>query len=251
MKKIPSSDPLSNPYFSSEDREWVAVVNKRYELEDLWLNAVRAGDPEKAREYLLPYLIVRGDFSYLQIEPMENARRACRTINVSCRIVSREGGLPPLYLHNLCEKFGTIITCTEDMQELKKDLPLRIVEEYARAVKCFSTHGYGRLVNGAVQYLCTHIIEEISISHIAEELFVSEAHLSRMFRKETGKSITQYLNEMRIEMAKNLLKQGGRNITQVATMVGYRDSCYFSRVFHAVTGTSPKKYAQSSWRAHE
>lgn len=92
MKQIPSSDPLSNPYFSSEDREWVAVVNKRYELEDLWLNAVRTGDPEGARKHLLPYLIVRGDFSYLQIEPMENARRACRTINVSCRIAAREAG---------------------------------------------------------------------------------------------------------------------------------------------------------------
>lgn len=112
-------------------------------------------------------------------------------------------------------------------------MPLRIVEEYARAVKCFSTHGYGRLVNGAVQYLCTHIAEEISVSRMADELFVSEAHLSRMFRRETGKRIAQYLNEMRIEMAKNLLKQGGRNITQVATMVGYRDSCYFSRVFRA------------------
>lgn len=251
MKQIPSSDPLSNPYFSSEDREWVAVVNKRYELEDLWLNSVRTGDPEGARKHLLPYLIVRGDFSYLQIEPMENARRACRTINVSCRIAAREGGLPPLYLHNLCEKFGTIITCTEDLQELKKGLPLRIVEEYARAVKCFSTHGYGRLVNGAVQYLCTHIAEEISISRMANELFVSEAHLSRMFRRETGKRIAQYLNEMRIEMAKNLLKQGGRNITQVATMVGYRDSCYFSRVFRTTVGISPKQYAQTNWKVHK
>lgn len=248
MKEVPGINPLSNPYFSSEDREWVAIVNKRYELEDLWLNAVRAGDPEKAKEHLLSFLVVRGDFSYLPIEPKENARRACRTINVSCRIVSRESGLPPVYLHNLCETFGTIISYTEDMQELKTGLPLRIVEEYARAVKCLSTHGYGRLVNGAVQYLCTHIIEEISISRMAEELFVSEAHLSRMFRKETGKSITQYLNDMRIEMAKNLLKQGGRNITQVATMVGYRDSCYFSRLFHASTGMSPKKYAQGSWK---
>jgi YesN/AraC family two-component response regulator len=53
-----------------------------------------------------------------------------------------------------------------------------------------------------------------------------------------------YLNRLRVQKSKELLKQTQWSVTQIATMVGYNDSAYFSRVFHKITGQSPVDFRQ-------
>ena len=249
MERPLDSSPLSNPFFSAEDRNWVKTVERRYEIEDRLLDAIRRGDTETARWLQRERLDGIGNFDYLGGDPLEMAQRWCRIMNVSGRIAARRGGLPALYLHNISEKFGLIITRTRDMRALKEELPMRIVTEYAEAVAHLSTHGYGKVVNAAVRYISYHITETISLQAMAEELFVSEGYLARRFHRETGCTISDYTNRMRVDMAKLLLEQGDLDITEIALRVGFRDGSYFSKVFRRFTGQTPRGY-QTCARPH-
>lgn len=243
MKTVNDSNPLTNPFHSIDDKDWVTKVEMRYEREDMIREYVRRGDTKNALEYWFSSISPSSEFSYLMPEnPLELARRSCRIHNVTLRVAARLGGLQPLYLHNISEKFGLIISNIHDIHYLDYEMIPLMIREYSDAVANFSTSSYGKLINHAVHYITLHIIEKIDLNEMAASLYVSRDHLSRYFKKETGKTIPEYINHQRIEMAKVLLLDGRADITDIAIRLGYHDSSYFSKVFKQITGAAPKQY---------
>lgn len=87
-------------------------------------------------------------------------------------------------------------------------------------------------------------------SHLGLELFagmfkMSPEYLSTLFAKETGKTFSNYLKEIRMEKAKNLLQETDLKIYEIACRTGYPDQKYFSKVFKEYTGVSAKQYVTS------
>lgn len=82
----------------------------------------------------------------------------------------------------------------------------------------------------------------LSIEQIAQHVFVSPNWLSAKFKSEIGCTINEYITQYRIDKAKNLLIQGKYKIYEVADMVGYGSSRYFSRVFSRLTNQTPQNY---------
>ena len=102
-----------------------------------------------------------------------------------------------------------------------------------------------KLVLLVTDYLRTHFHENLSLNSVADEFHMSSFHLSKMFRKSMKKNFIEYLTELRVKQAKTLLMDGTRTITEVAFMVGYQDSGYFSKVFRKATGLSPREFSES------
>ncbi len=96
----------------------------------------------------------------------------------------------------------------------------------------------------AMAYMHTHYMEAISRSDIAAYVGLSERHLARCFRKETGLTLIAYLNRYRVKQAKRLLEMGDMGVTDVAMAVGFSSGGYFSRVFRQEIGVSPLAYQQ-------
>lgn len=95
----------------------------------------------------------------------------------------------------------------------------------------------------AMAYIAQHYADDdISITTIADNLRLSEGHLSHMFKKETGSTVIAYLTQYRIRKAMELLRDCRKKIYEVAEQVGYRDVTYFSTTFKRVTGVSPSEY---------
>ena len=88
----------------------------------------------------------------------------------------------------------------------------------------------------------TLIRDPIRLEDVAESLKVSPFYLSRTFSSESDFSLIDYLTEARINEAKKLLSDGRYIVADVAMMVGYEDSNYFSKVFKRRTGQSPCKF---------
>ena len=110
-----------------------------------------------------------------------------------------------------------------------------------RSGKPSSEHG---VVGRLVQYLNEHLDEDISHNEIAAKYRIHPGYLSRLFKQEMGETLSEYLLRIRIERAASLLKDGRYKIGDIAGIVGYSASSYFSIMFKKFTGYSPREYTQ-------
>ena len=95
----------------------------------------------------------------------------------------------------------------------------------------------------AMDYIGVHYSDPgITISAIAQDLGLSEGHLSHTFKKETDYTLLNYLTRYRIQKAMELLRDCRVKVYEVAEQVGYRDITHFSATFKKVTGMSPSEY---------
>ena len=98
------------------------------------------------------------------------------------------------------------------------------------------------LIRQAMAYIHEHYHEPISRSDIAQHVNISNDYLTYCFRQELNTTPIRYIQRYRINLAKTLLKDTQKTITEIAMEVGFSDSGYFSRLFHRETGLSPDKY---------
>ncbi len=101
-----------------------------------------------------------------------------------------------------------------------------------------------KLLVNAEEYMRTHFSEELNIENVADYLSIDRRYLYKLFKKYSGISPKQYLNNIRISRATELLLNSELSITEIAQIVGYKDSLQFSTFFKKQTGMSPKKYRE-------
>ncbi|MGI6018672.1 MAG: response regulator transcription factor [Marvinbryantia sp.] len=87
-----------------------------------------------------------------------------------------------------------------------------------------------------------HLGENITRATLAQEVFLSEGYLSKIFLKETGISLPNYIAERRIEKAREYLENSTLPVSRIATEVGYNNFSYFSKTFRELTGCTPNEY---------
>lgn len=97
-------------------------------------------------------------------------------------------------------------------------------------------------ISKILNYISDHYKENITTAEIAKLSYLTESYLCRFFKKSIGKSITAYINELRIEKAAVLLLNTDESVTEIATHVGFSDLNYFSRIFKKMKGVSPKEF---------
>ena len=85
---------------------------------------------------------------------------------------------------------------------------------------------------------------EFSLARLANDAGMSMSHFSRMFRKATGRSRSQYFIHLRMETACQLLLESDASIVDIALGVGYGSPSHFAQVFRRYTGLSPRAYRQ-------
>ena len=156
---------------------------------------------------------------------------------------------------NLICKAGDIMAAGNDRREYyatKIDcMLLEMLIDYARSytsellfeTKASSTKA-SRKVFDLLNYFNSCYMEEISGDSIEELLSCNFDYLNRVFKQATGKTIFNYLNELRIIRAKQFLENGLYSISDVSEMTGFNDVYYFSKVFKKYAGTTPGKYSK-------
>lgn len=98
------------------------------------------------------------------------------------------------------------------------------------------------VVEKVENYIHDHYKENITREHIADALFMTPEYLAKLYKRKTGQTIKDCINQYRIEQAKKLLQSGEQNISDVAVSVGYENFSYFSTVFKKYQGISPGEY---------
>lgn len=145
----------------------------------------------------------------------------------------------------LMDKFGDVeeikmrIHSTEQMVQYMKEL-------FTAAMKLrdsLSQDKYSRLLEEAQKYVKqNYSSNEISLNMVASHVGISPSYFSTIFRQETGSTFTEYLTEIRMEKARELLRCTSKKTAEIAYDVGYKDAHYFSYIFKKTQGLTPKDY---------
>lgn len=102
------------------------------------------------------------------------------------------------------------------------------------------------VVAQALAYIREHLHEGVSLKDVAQALGYSPGHLSELVREATGRPVTPWLAELRMNRAKELLAETDLGVGQVAAAVGFPDASYFSRQFRKLNGRSPLAWREAS-----
>ena len=102
------------------------------------------------------------------------------------------------------------------------------------------------IVHNAINYIREHYAEKLTLSDVADHVYVSQWHLSKLISRYTEQSFSDLLNGVRIEKAKELLADPSLRIWEISEEVGFSDVTHFSRIFKKLAGMSANEY-----RSHE
>lgn len=98
------------------------------------------------------------------------------------------------------------------------------------------------IVKNALEYIRENSREKLRLADVADQVYVSQWHLSKLLNKHTGKTFSDLLNGARMDRSKELLKDPSLRICDVAELVGFQDLAHFSRVFKRMEGMSAGEY---------
>lgn len=99
-----------------------------------------------------------------------------------------------------------------------------------------------------LDYIYGHLHYRITIKELAEHLKLSESYLSRLFKKEMGVSVSDYIIDLKIEKARNLLQFSEYSITEIANYLSFASQSHFIQVFQKKVGMTPHKFRTSNFR---
>ena len=225
-------------------------IEKSMERDAMLIQAIQTGNKkllDKAKNYVdseitHPYYyanpIIHNDF-------LRTRKNGMIIRNTLCRIGAALGGVPAIYLHLVSEKYALQIEQAPTPEYLEYVVSPKMFDEFCDLVANFSTLHYSQLIKEVVAYIGNHISVEVNVTILSETFHVNASHLARKFKKETRYTISEYVNQQKVEAAKLLLQGKEMSVGEVAERLGYNSSSYFSKVFKKLTGTAPANYADS------
>ena len=144
-------------------------------------------------------------------------------------------------LKNLCNEF---IVKLERLNNLEDVLSLgkEAITAFALFMKKCHVKCENSIINNAIEFIENNLSEDLSLDLIASNVHVSKNYLSILFQEKTGKKLSQFINELRVEKAKELLNTSSFSLNHVSDLCGFKTQSYFSTIFKKVTNKSPLEY---------
>lgn len=237
--------PLCSTTIKQKDDLSATLIEKRYHIENQLMFAVESGDKEKLDILVNEHL---HSFASLSNRIPNNPLRTCKNVtfvvNTLLRKAAEKGGLSPVDIHSISENYAIQIEKASSLQQTF-DIMKEMYVNYCTAVKNLSLKGFSHLIRKAIVFIRTNLDQDLSLEAISNAIQLSSYELSRQFKKETGQTITEYINKQRINEAVYMLRNTTISITDIAQFIGFNDPNYFTTVFKKIEGISPSEYRKN------
>ena len=213
------------------------IVEERYKQENELLKAVSKGDFSSA---CIAYDRIKSNlFSYYNFREELNELKGISIVKVLLRKGAELGGVHPVHLENLSTKYSLLLSSS---YSLDKGIIIKMIKDFCTLVNEYSLNGYSTLIKNTLNYIQFNLNEDLNVSGIAKHFCITPNHLYRVFKKEVGVSVIEYINKKRIEESIKLIKATDLQIQIIAERVGINDISYFSKLFKKQVGKSPTQY---------
>ncbi len=223
-----------------------------YDTEQAVLGGIRQGDVEGVEKLFL------SDFGnsfkqagYFSDDYYKNFEYVSVTSIALYARAAIEGGvcvqtayaLQDYFLHKLSK-----VTYLQDYYDLNYEAPIT----FANIVRdSMHTSAGDNRMNQVREYIRRNVGRHLTEQSIAGEFNMSADHLSRLFHKELGVTMNQYIRQQRVYAAQDLLKYTGYALSDISAMLGFSSQSYFGRIFKCYTGVTPAKYRAENKKSFE
>lgn len=226
-----------------KDNEFsLETVEARYDAERQLLAAVQMGNLEKA--VACHQRFSRFRFSLRATDSLRSRKNLTLTLNTLLRKSIEGAHVHPYYIDRMSSDFSIKIEKALNESQLEA-LALQMIRKYCTLVKNYSTQNFSALVEKCVHQILFHYADPLSLEILAEANSVSTSYLSTLFHKETGKTITSFINETRINRSILLLNTTNLSIGEIAAQCGFSDANYYTRTFKKIKGITPLAYRKT------
>jgi AraC family transcriptional regulator len=194
------------------------------------------------------------EFLLLCLQPSVIERAAAGVVSAGRpKIVPRIGAADPLAARMLGDLLRELKTGTDAGRPYVDALVAALCVHLVRHYTAPPQAGQGRtggmpdyVLSGAIDFINDSLDRDLSLAEIARAAGLSPSRFARAFKLATGKAVHQYVDELRVEKAKPLLKGGELTPDEVARRVGFDSTRRFAAVFRRLTGVSPHSYGQQT-----
>ncbi|UJF15535.1 AraC family transcriptional regulator [Jeotgalibaca sp. MA1X17-3] len=229
--------------FEEEDSDLlIRTLEERYAIENDMMRSVSQGLTH-TKKMLTPAYANYGIQQRLT-DSIRNLKNYMIILNTILRKAAEEGFVHPLHIDRVSSKFAQEIELINS-SEKGFELEQKMIYQYSLLVKNHTMKGYSFLISQVIAYIDSNLAADLSLKAHAERLNVNASYLSTLFKKETGKTLTDYVNCKRIDYAIILLHSTTLQIQTIAQYCGILDVNYFTKIFKKYIGQTPKKYRDS------
>lgn len=218
------------------------TMETRYNFENELMQAVTLGQIHKEKQLL--GMFSEYSFEKRTADQIRNAKNYAIIMNTLLRKAAQNGGVHPMYLDRVSSQFAVKIEQISSLSE-NASLMHEMFLSYCRLVRKHSTKSYSPLVQKTVLLIDSDLSANLTLASLSQNQNVSAGYLSTIFKKETGKTVSEYIRDKRIKHASHLLATTHLQVQTVALHCGIVDVQYFSKIFKKQTGKTPKEYRDS------
>jgi len=226
-KDVTEGDPASEPQYP-------------FALERELIQALRTGREEDAHAMLKAFLDALSCKGAKEIDVQQGMLHVLGSVQHAIMV----SGINPNRLFkgaNLYEQLSQI----REPQRILEWFRIKLISPFQQELSGRSDAQVKRMIEQAMIYLQQNYMNDISLDNCADHTGTNPFFLSKTFKQVTGKNFIDYLTELRMEKAKELLRESELKINDVADQVGYQHS-YFNRIFKKLEGMTPTRYRELS-----
>lgn len=240
----PLSPLLPEPHLCEADTSFrIQLLEDRYDTENDFIQNVARGYTHKAESTF-------ANSTLFHIEPripdvLRNFKNYCIVLNTLLRKAAELGAVHPIHIDQISRDFLLKIESIHS-PAAGKTLMQEMIRKYCLLVKEHSMKGYSFLVRKVITRIDLDLTADLSLSAHAKLLNVNPSYLSALFKKETGQTLTEYVNQRRVQHGLLLLNNTDMQIQTVAQHCGVSDINYFTRIFKKQVGVTPSEYKRGT-----
>lgn len=212
-----------------------------FEIENAMLESIGIGDKKSVSKHLNEIL---GFIFFSSGGDLLIAKSRVYELLILISRTAIKNGADPNKCLMLTHNYIQIIPKLDTLDELCIWLS-KITNKFIDNVFSYLNVNNVNIIQKAVQYIHNNYSEKITLESVASMVYLSPTYFSKMFKDEMHTSFTTYINEVRVEQSKKLLRKSEIKLSDIAIAVGFEDQSYFTKVFKKITHISPLQYRKT------
>lgn len=236
-EKVDEQPPSDNE--DSDSPFTLEFLENNYNKENILMDAISGGKLQIINSIVS--IVYDNGIDLRFSDSLRDRKNYLISLNTLLRKAAEYGHVHPLHTNQMSVSY---IKKIENIRTVEHSFHIQreMIRNYCLLVKKHSLKNYSPLIGKVITIISYNLDADLSLKTLAKQLNVNSSYLSALFKKECGCTLTEYLNNKRINHSMSLLQKTDKLIYEIAYESGFQEPNYFIRLFKKSTGKTPSQY---------